>query len=288
MIRVNRLKLFLIVFFCIILGIVLGLIYSKIAKKECSPFPHFPEKYKYKVILTSEKQAEFKKLAGRYPKREAPKTLILCFNDEVLNNILSKESHEKYFGINYLNDYPGVAIASFGMTAPLTAMRLDKYIEWGIKKVIAIGTCCSLQKFVKPGDIVVCNKALRDEGTSHHYLPYSRYAYPSKDLVDKLIHVLNEMKLKYIVGPTLTTDGFYRLTKEEVAYYQKEGILTLEMEAAALFAVAEYRKIEMATLFSPTDSYANLKWEKAQGYEEKKLQTLNTLFEVALKVATVK
>lgn len=88
------------------------------------------------------------------------------------------------------------------------------------------------------------------------------------------------------MGPSWTTDGFYRTTKEEVEQYQKDGVLCVEMESAALLAVAKYRNIDMAALFAITDSYANLTWEKAIGYREKKLETLSTLFGIALKVAT--
>ena len=259
---------------------------KKSCRRRTTSFPNIPEKHHSEALLTPKIQSEFQKEAGRYPTRKAPETLIMCFNDKVLSGALSKRKFSSYFGVNFLDDNPSVAITSFGMTAPINAMRLDRVIEWGVKRVIAIGSACSLQKYVKPGDIVVCNKAIRDEGTSHHYLPYSKYAYPSKALFDKLIHTLKDMKLKYIVGPTVTTDGFYRFTKKEAQEYQKEGVLTVEMEAAALFAVAQFRNIEIVALFTPTDSYANFTWEKARGYEKTKLKTLDTLFEVALKLAT--
>ena len=67
--------------------------------------------------------------------------------------------------------------------------------------------------------------------------------------------------------------------------YQKEGVLCVEGEAAALFAVSAYRNIEMIAMFTITDSFANLKWEKSTDKEEKKLETLNKLFEIALNIA---
>ncbi len=126
---------------------------------------------------------------------------------------------------------------------------------------------------------------MRDEGTSHHYLPYSKYVYPSEKLQTKLLNYLKEKNIPYKLGPSWTTDAIYRTTKVEVEQYQKEGVLCVEGETAALFAVATYRNIEMIALFTITDSFANLTWEKATDYEDKKLKTLNLLFEIALNLA---
>jgi len=256
-------------------------------------FPHFPQKHKFEAILTPEKQFERQKAMGKFPTISPPKTLILCYDDAFLKSILQKYPNKKfeefYFlsgefaEFNFLTDYPSIAIARFGWSAPLNAMKLDRAIAWGVKQVIAIGTSCGLQKDLSGDDIIVCEKAIRDEGTSHHYLAYSKYAYPSQRLKERLLQTLKEMNKPYRVGTSWTTDGFYRTTKEEVEHYQKEGVLCVEMEAAALLSVAQYRNIDMVAIFTITDSYANLKWEKFSAYVDKKIKTLNNIFEIVLK-----
>ncbi len=184
-----------------------------------------------------------------------------------------------------ITDYPSIAIAKFGLFGPTNALKLERAIAWGVKQIIAIGTSGGLQKDIAPGDILVCEKSIRDEGTSHHYLPYSKYAYPSEKLQQKPLLYLEKENLPYKLGPSWTTDALYRTTKQEVERYQKEGVLCVEGEAAALFAVSAYRNIEMIAMFTITDSFANLKWEKSTDKEEKKLETLNKLFEIALNIA---
>ena len=214
-----------------------------------------------------------------------PKTVILCFDDKFLKHVLQKYHTEPCGDMHVLSEYPSVAIAKFGWFSPTNAMRLENAIARGVKQIIAIGTCAGLQTDISPGDILVCEKAIRDEGTSHHYLPYSKYAYPSKILQIKLLDHLKETNTPYKLGPSWTTDAIFRSTKFEVEQYQKEGVLCVEGETAALFAVAAYRNIEIVALFTITDSFANLKWEKPVDYEEQKLQTLMILFEIALNIS---
>ena len=214
-----------------------------------------------------------------------PKTVILCFDDKFLKHVLQKYHTEPCGDMHVLSEYPSVAIAKFGWFGPLNVIKLERAIAWGVKQVIAIGSSGGLQKDIKPGDILVCEKSIRDEGTSHHYLPYSKYAYPSEKLQNKLLDYFKKTNIPYRLGPSWTTDAFYRTTKEEVERYQKEGVLCIEGEAAALFAVCAYRNVQMVALFTITDSFANLKWEKPVDYEEQKLQTLMILFEIALNIS---
>ena len=92
---------------------------------------------------------------------------------------------------------------------------------------------------------MVCEKAIRDEGTSHHYLKPSKYAYASKDMTQKIKNSLDKFKQKYFVGTSWTIDAPYRETVAEATQYQKEGVATVEMEASALFAVSQYRNVEL-------------------------------------------
>ena len=278
-----------------LLGIFACTIYQYFFIGAYHPFPNFFDKYKYQALLTPQMAFERQKAKVNIPICSAPKTLILCYDNAFLKRILQKYRHEEcenvysqHTDIYLLSDCPQIAIARFGWGAPLNAIKLEHAIAWGVKQVIAIGTSCGLQKDISPSDILVCEKAIRDEGTSHHYLPYSKYAYPSKKLLEKLLLHLNKTNTPYKLGPSWTTDAFYRSTKEEVEQYQKEGVLNVEMEAASLFTIAAYRNIDMIALFSITDSYANLKWEKPLNYEKQKFKTMEKLFEITLSVATRK
>ncbi|MDP3889578.1 MAG: nucleoside phosphorylase [bacterium] len=256
----------------------------------CHPFPNIKNKYNYPALLTAKMEWEKHKAIGKpLPIGEPPKTLILCYDETFLKDVLQKYPTEQCsVGIYRFNDYPSIAIGYFGLFGPTNAFKLERAMAWGIKQVIAIGSSAGLQKDIVPGDIIVCEKSLRDEGTSHHYLPYSKFVYPSEILQKKVLHYLQIRNIAYRLGPSWTTDAFYRTTKEEVEQYQKEGILTVEGEIAALFAVSAYNNIDAVALLTITDSFANLKWEKSTMYKEKKRETLYTLLTIALKVGTEK
>lgn len=90
---------------------------------------------------------------------------------------------------------------------------------------------------------MVCDRAIRDEGTSHHDRPDATYAYPCPDLTASLCAAIRHNGLPFQMETTWTTDAPYRETVEEIIRYRAEGVVTVEMEAAALFAVAQYRGV---------------------------------------------
>lgn len=143
-----------------------------------------------------------------------------------------------------------------GTGSPNATSRMEELIALGCKEVIIIGAAGGL----KHEGVFLCNKALRDEGTSHHYLAPGKFVYPDKSLTKRLEKSIKKLGLKYFKGATWTTDALYRETRAEVERYSKQGISTVDMEASALFAVGKYRKIKVAAVFSVTD-LLGLKWK---------------------------
>ncbi|MEU9790013.1 hypothetical protein AB0E27_05215 [Streptomyces sparsogenes] len=78
----------------------------------------------------------------------------------------------------------------FGLGAPVAALVPEQLGALGATRVITVGTAASLQRELRAGEIVVCDRALRDEGVSHHYLGPAPYAMPSSDLTDHLARIL--------------------------------------------------------------------------------------------------
>lgn len=251
-------------------------------------FPHFLDKHRFQSLITPEKHIDYYKLTGRYPTFSPPQTFIFCYSDRLLQNILNTHPHQQCDGsfskVYFLTAYPGVAIGNFGIGAPINAMKLELLISWGVKQFISLGLAGGLQRDLSIGDIIICEKAIRDEGTSHHYLAYDKYAYPSKNIEDRLSRALDKMNKPYQKGISWTTDTFFRQTREEVEHYQKEGVLCVEMEAAALFCVASLYNVEIAAIFTISDTHANLEWT-ASFEEEKTKLGLQTIVDVALIVA---
>src|SRR4051794_11398994 len=109
--------------------------------------------------------------------------------------------------------------------------------------------------------LVVPAAAIRDEGTSYHYLPPGREVEPSPEAVAAIEAVLKRHGCAYLTGKTWTTDAIYRETAGKVRRRREEGCLTVEMEAAALFAVARFRCVNLAQVLYGGDDVSGGDWD---------------------------
>ena len=159
----------------------------------------------------------------------------------------------------YVIDYKGEQIclcqAPMG-SAPATQI-LDWLVGYGVKKVITAGSCGALVDLPE-NMFLVPTKALRDEGTSYHYLPPSRYVDINPNVLKSIEHTMDTLGLQYIECVTWTTDGFYRETREKVEYRVEEGCTVVEMECAALAACAQFRGIDFGQILFTADTLANV------------------------------
>lgn len=88
---------------------------------------------------------------------------------------------------------------------------------------------------------VVIDRALRDEGTSYHYLPPSEFAAADPAVVAIAMEALSEVGPRVYQGASWTTDAPFRETAAAIDCARARGILAVEMEAAALYAFAAAR-----------------------------------------------
>jgi uridine phosphorylase len=88
---------------------------------------------------------------------------------------------------------------------------------------------------------MLIERSLRDEGTSHHYLPPAPYAEPDRALLDLARDALGAAGCDVAQGATWTTDAPFRETEAAIARRKAEGLQAVEMEAAALYAFATAR-----------------------------------------------
>jgi uridine phosphorylase len=152
-------------------------------------------------------------------------------------------------------------LTSFGGGSPMVMELAEELAAMGAKKMILMTWGGTLQTDTQPGDILVCNRAIRDEGASHHYLPPSKYVDADGSLVNELVDAIQMGGTQCTVGTTWTTDAPYRETREEVMQYQAEDVKTVEMESAGLFTVGQVRGIQTASVVIGMDSLASLRWQ---------------------------
>ena len=157
--------------------------------------------------------------------------------------------------INYKGEKVCLVQAPVG-SAP-AAQFMDWLIGYGVEKIISTGTCGVLTN-IEENAFLVPVRALRDEGASYHYVAPSRYIEMQIEAVSAIEQVLEQLGIPYEEVMTWSTDGFYRETAEKVAYRKEEGCAVVEMECAALAAVAQLRGVIWGQLLFTADSLADL------------------------------
>lgn len=165
----------------------------------------------------------------------------------------------------YVVNYKGedICICQAPVGAPAAVQILDWLISYGVKKVISSGSCGALSDLPENAFLIPV-KALRDEGTSYHYLPPARYVELNGQVLCSMKATLDALGLPYAECITWTTDGFFRETRELVEYRKEEGCSVVEMECAALAACAQFRGVQFGQLLFTADSLAN-----ADKYDER-------------------
>lgn len=207
-----------------------------------------------------------------------PETGVIAFTSQDLELLVGgccvppRRTHRLYLADVYSGSYAGLNLALVGpsLGAPQTILILEKLIALGVRNVIALGWCGSLQAHVAIGDVVVPTGAISEEGTSRHYPLTVKRPGPASELVLLARRSLREHPLAVHEGYVWSTDAPYRETVDKVLKYQKEGILAVEMEVAALLAVAHFRGIRLAPVLVVSDELHTLKW--VHGFRESRFK----------------
>jgi uridine phosphorylase len=204
---------------------------------------------------------------GRAPQVPPPHTVIVCQQRAAIDALLKRYRHSKvdgFFGSFHLLKTRGRPIGVLqpaGPGAPIIAAVLEELIAFGVQRFVSIGLAGGLQSDLHSGDIVLADQALRDEGTSYHYLPPARSIEADPVLVQHIDQILSTRHIAHTIGAAWTTDAPYRETRREVEAHRGEGVKTVEMEAAALFAVGQRLKIPTAAVFVIGDRLADRVWQ---------------------------
>lgn len=214
-----------------------------------------------------------------------PTKAVICPISSLTKYVTSHSKWKKYtsnMDIYVLEGKNLCYVTNFGYGAPAMAMKLEVLIALGVKEFVFIGLAGSLQEEVQPGDLVICDEALCDDGTSPCYVA-TQTAKPNKTLLTKLIKALKVDKQNFHFGRNWSTDAIFRETKEEIKHYQKHNVLTVEMETAAFYAVCQKRKVKGVAAYGISDKLYEYKWETPFG-ERVIYRTLEVLFDAAQKV----
>jgi uridine phosphorylase len=186
------------------------------------------------------------------------------------------------FCVGKFNDAE-IGVARIWIGASAAIMTLEEIIACGAQKLFEVGLAGGIQTFLQPGDVIVVTRAIRDEGTSFHYLPKRVKVESHHNLRNELILHLDRKKVKHYVGSVWSTDGVYRETLGKFRKFKDAGVLAVNMETSAVFALAKYRKIEAASAQVISDTLTENGWLQAfehQSVTEKTEIVLKAVLEV--------
>lgn len=202
---------------------------------------------------------------------EMPEHCVLCFFQDVINQVCADGGARivgqlgSEIGMNPVyvleTENGPVTVIHPGVGAPLAAAFLEEAIALGGRKFIACGGAGVLIPELAVGHVVIPTHAVRDEGTSYHYLPPAREATAAPEAVAAIQAALDHHHVPYVTGKTWTTDAIYRETRARALRRRDEGCITVEMEASAFFAVAQFRGVTFGQLLYSGDDLSGDAWD---------------------------
>lgn len=227
-------------------------------------------------------------------KTQAPKACVITFFKEVISKKLECNELEQ-IGTSrsetvdipiYETKYNGCSVGLVGgfVGAAGSAGLLEELIASGFEKFIVCGGAGVLKKDIQVGHLVLPYSAVRDEGVSYHYIEPSREIECNPDAIMAIERVLNQEKIPFIKAKTWTTDAIFRETEAKIAKRVSEGCVTVEMEAAAFFAVSKFRNVLLGQILYGGDDLSGIEWNKRSWISREMIRT--NLVDLCLKIAT--
>ncbi len=157
-----------------------------------------------------------------------------------------------------------IGVVGCAVGASFAVLVAEQLFASGCQLLVSITSAGQIVPVNNPPYFVLIDRALRDEGTSYHYLPASDYVTISPDMLELgRILLLNNLNIKQ--GGAWTTDAPFRETDEAISYARSEGLLAVEMEAAALYAFAEAKKKSVICFAHVTNQMATVENDFEKG-----------------------
>ena len=202
---------------------------------------------------------------------DIPEACVICFFAEVIDYLVEEKGARVIaHSVSEIGKHPVYEIIFKGQRlvflhpgigAPLAAALLEEMIARGCRKFMACGGCGVLDREIAVGHLLVPVSAFRDEGTSYHYLPPSSEVEMAPQALAVIETVLERHGAEFLRTKTWTTDAIYRETPKKAQVYLDRGCLAVEMEAAAFFAVAQFRGVTFGQILYGGDAVIPGAWD---------------------------
>lgn len=201
--------------------------------------------------------------------------LMFFIRDEQIPEDIRKDLQDFYlyeFGSNankvYIYKKKFIfAIAPLG--EPASAGLMEELGFMGITKFYACGTCGLIDERIDSSNLLLIERAIRDEGLSFKYEKPSVYTYTDENLTNDLAKFMDKKGVDYKRITTWTTDCAYRETPSMINKRLKQGANAVEMECAGWCSLAKFRNYQFAQIIYTSDITKQGSWG---GFEDKEIR----------------
>lgn len=226
--------------------------------------PLFDRIHTDKPVFLPGNMLESARIQKNLPPLKVPDGCLLDFDGELLDHLVATGEaemepswpcfHTRLYRWRVDDMEFGIVGGTVG--AAFAVLIAEELFALGCKALVTISSAGLIAENLQPPLFLLINQALRDEGTSYHYLPPARFSLASPSLVDAVAKCLTVAELVFRQGSSWTTDAPFRETAELIAARREEGIIAVEMEAAALLAMGTALKKPVVCLAHITNSMA--------------------------------
>jgi uridine phosphorylase len=218
-----------------------------------------------------------------------PKICILDPDGDIVQNLLEAGLAQLnpywacYHTHMYDFTYEGIEFGIVGnaVGASFAVLVAEEMFACGCELLISMTSAGQIISKGRPPYFVLIEKALRDEGTSYHYLPPSAFSTIDAKLMECLTSAFEKSQHSVFFGATWTTDAPFRETEMAIAYAQSEGILGVEMEASALYAFSEAKGCPVICFARITNQMGNVENDFEKGEAQGSLDAIDVIARAA-------
>ncbi len=229
------------------------------------------------------------------PVLDMPSVVVSCFAKETFERMVDcfggvkiGETRQANMVIPvYKVCYKGVSVGMFlsPVGAPACVSAGEEIFAMGAETLILFGTCGVLDRSIEDCSVIIPHRAVRDEGTSFHYVPAASEIQVNLRYVETFTGLLEELGCNYTTGKTWTTDGIYRETREKVNRRKQSGCICVDMECSAMTAMAEFRGKELFQFFYAADNLDGETWDIRSLDNEANLEGKDRVARLAVELA---
>ncbi|WP_436347169.1 nucleoside phosphorylase [Natronorubrum sp. FCH18a] len=156
--------------------------------------------------------------------------------------------NREYKVVNATYEGQELTICSTGIGCPSAAIAVEELANVGVETFIRVGTTGALQSDVEIGDMIVATGAAKNEGTSKRYEAVEYPAVPDYDVLSALVDSAEANDEEVHVGPIASDDAYYAESDNAVDDWEDAGLLSVEMEAAAVFSLARRKGLRAGAI----------------------------------------